>query len=434
MRCPENSFTMNKIHVPFLIVILLISHWGMAQNNQLLFNFQIQSKENPDYLGNVPLDCHIDSVLLFQMNSPTDSVLVQRSIVNNYPMAQAIYSYEVPSNQLISYDSIVQDPLGRNILEETWEWNTDSMALQIENRTLYYFNDVTQNLDSTISYEIGFSSGIFGPDEKQIWLYDGQGNNISHSIQRWSEVSETWEYTNHEVFYYTAMRLDSSMTYYWNGSDTIADLIAYYSYFPNDSLQSKTSYEFETGIPFEKEEHSYDKANATKISHGYSWDASIPDWILTSTIVADRDEFGRLSYFSIYADFFGFIFGIRIDQFYIGDTECVSYLDTYDAIDSVTWELSERVHSYPKGSPSSVSSLDKSRIEIFPNPNPGSFTINANSGSFIRIYNMLGNLIFSSTSSGSDRIELPAITSGYYSIIIQEGQDITTQKVMIIKD
>lgn len=78
----------------------------------------------------------------------------------------------------------------------------------------------------------------------------------------------------------------------------------------------------------------------------------------------------------------------------------------------------------------------KVNINIYPNPNSGIFTIASNSSEKmdVKIYSVIGNLIYSKTNVESNqRIDMPDLTSGIYFIEIRFGNKVHKEKLIYQK-
>jgi hypothetical protein len=76
------------------------------------------------------------------------------------------------------------------------------------------------------------------------------------------------------------------------------------------------------------------------------------------------------------------------------------------------------------------------QLKAYPNLNNGKFTIeylNINSGSEIKIYNTLGAIIYRTVAKedGSQNIDLSGIRNGLYFIIVIDGREHFSRKIIV---
>ena len=90
--------------------------------------------------------CDPDSIIFYGFISPEDSVVSIRRIFRRYgEVSRAIYEYEFVDDtevlKLGSIDSTLYDNAGRPILNEIREFDFDSSALLLEERTIYFAHE-----------------------------------------------------------------------------------------------------------------------------------------------------------------------------------------------------------------------------------------------------------------------------------------------------
>ena len=82
--------------------------------------------------------------------------------------------------------------------------------------------------------------------------------------------------------------------------------------------------------------------------------------------------------------------------------------------------------------------IDKSIIQLYPNPSTGIVTIK-NTGAFkleqINVYNVIGQLVYTKNSNNTheDTLELGGLVSGIYTLQIMTDQGYVTKKLEILK-
>jgi hypothetical protein len=69
-------------------------------------------------------------------------------------------------------------------------------------------------------------------------------------------------------------------------------------------------------------------------------------------------------------------------------------------------------------------------ISIFPNPTTSSFLINITGTSFIEIYNLIGELVLSSTISEKENINVSELKTGSYYVKIYSGNSVSTKTLI----
>jgi YD repeat-containing protein len=75
-------------------------------------------------------------------------------------------------------------------------------------------------------------------------------------------------------------------------------------------------------------------------------------------------------------------------------------------------------------------------VKVYPNPNNGQFTLefsNVEIGATIRIYNLIGALMYHSTATSqtSNKVNLPKIRRGIYFVKVTDGREQFTKKMIV---
>ncbi|MEO8761806.1 MAG: T9SS type A sorting domain-containing protein [Bacteroidia bacterium] len=75
------------------------------------------------------------------------------------------------------------------------------------------------------------------------------------------------------------------------------------------------------------------------------------------------------------------------------------------------------------------------QISVYPNPSSGKFTVqtNANTQQTVKMFSMIGKLIFSKTINGTTSFNEDSLASGVYLLSITTNTITTNKKIVIVK-
>ena len=85
--------------------------------------------------------------------------------------------------------------------------------------------------------------------------------------------------------------------------------------------------------------------------------------------------------------------------------------------------------------PTSISENTLESVKVYPNPVRNMLNIdNLSTEANISIYNMAGQLVISEQAvSGTNSIDLSSLSAGLYIVRMQDGNNVRTEKVQVIK-
>ncbi len=80
-------------------------------------------------------------------------------------------------------------------------------------------------------------------------------------------------------------------------------------------------------------------------------------------------------------------------------------------------------------------STNKNEVNIYPNPNNGSFVIEPNSATkqTMQVYDVTGKLVLSQTISGKTSIDSSSLNEGVYNISLQSAEGVVNKRVVIVR-
>ncbi len=93
------------------------------------------------------------------------------------------------------------------------------------------------------------------------------------------------------------------------------------------------------------------------------------------------------------------------------------------------------IHYTLKEAPTSISENTLESVKVYPNPVRNMLNIdNLSTEANISIYNMAGQLVISEQAvSGTNSIDLSSLSAGLYIVRMQDGNNVRTEKVQVIK-
>lgn len=363
--------------------------------------------------------CDPDSIIFYGFISPEDSVVGIRRIFRKYGgISTAIYEYEFVDDtgilKLGSVDSTVYDNAGRPILNEIWEYDFDSTALLLKERTIFhphegnvikdysflehmlnelnFFEGDFVDFDSAIVYRPEFSTGIMLPYNKKVHSYSQEGR--LHIVQNYNyfEFNMSWSPSTHrEVFYSTSGRIEKIEESSWNGNAFTLVSTSLYSYDSRDSLVTILLTNNLTGLLQEKLDMSYDNLHNATTAVASTWDETTNDWTEVLRMLGDFDNQSRLSILELEFNFFGDSETSQYVYKYNGDASCPHYIDVY-YFEEGEWVFGSRIYFYP----STTTSVHDAAIpgwKVYPNPASEGVWIEAPIGSEVQIASIQGKII-----------------------------------------
>ncbi len=357
---------------------------------------------------------------------------------------QYIFSYDVNNNLTTNTSKIWNGSLWQNELKFTYTF------------------DVNHNLTSElIQYWYG---GEWQNYAREFYLYDANNNETSYIAQFWhgdwlnsySHLS-TYDVNNNQITvlyqnwygiawdnYYLIIRTydaDNNLTHEleqaWNGTEWMNDYLLIIDYDQTDNMTSAI-FQFWDGIAWLNERRAFftydDRNNLIQILI-QEWNSS--DWNESYYYVYSYDEnnnqIGSLGY-----QWLGFEWGLDDQYADVYDTDKFILSSVYKMYndDGTSVAYGDSTYFYFHTVVVSVDHLasDQDNISIYPNPSNGQFNISSNSIDKIEIFSLLGERIFTSNqfkSQTNAEIDLTQYGIGIYWVLIYNGQDVSTRKMVI---
>lgn len=365
--------------------------------------------------------CDPDSIIFYGFISPEDSVVSLRRIFRRYgEVSRAIYEYEFVDDtevlKLGSIDSTLYDNAGRPILNEIREFDFDSSALLLEERTIYFPHEGSVikdysflehmvnelnfvegdfvDFDSAIVYRRDFFTGNLLPYQKFIHTFSGEGRLEEMYHFNYSEFDMSWfPVSKSEVLYTPSGRIAEIVESTWDGiNDYNVSSTSAYTYDSNDSLLTVILKNNITGSFREKLEMSYDNTQNASTALVFTWDENLGDWFLALRLYGVFDDQSRLEKYELDINFFGSAESSRNEYKYIGNSSCPHYIDAFYFEDG-EWVFTARIYFYP----SMMTSVYEAAIpqwNAYPNPANEGIWIEAPIGSQVQVSTIQGFTIY----------------------------------------
>ncbi len=379
-------------------------------------------------------DCVIDSVLTYGFISPTDSVLFGKAYFYYYgSAAETRYVYEIENAQFVlqNIDSTRFDALGRRVLHQYSRIDFSTNIVKIRDRTLYYYRGNTDLLDSIITLEPEFLTGIVKNKERERFIYDSNDLADTLTYAFWDDFAQNFFENKYLVLAYdNTNKLVKSVLRYNFSSIPYETTTYHYNNF--DSVSLVLIYNNITNQNVEKDSFVYDLVANSRTAFGFRWNPDLQDWVFGARLFYDYNDTGTISILEIVYTFFEDIEGIRFEYKYLPNSECLDYADVYFKEGTADWIFTAREHYWTdyQVSINEGASLS-SKGMIYPNPSDGVFTIDNPSECTVQIFNMNGVMVYEDLHKSSLKKVSCALNPGIYVIKIRDVNQVYSRKLLV---
>jgi hypothetical protein len=422
-----------KKSIQFLFILFIHSTLVYAQNlpkkiqnrfDNLIKNPHINTALSRN---NQPM-CLPDSSNVFAFNSPFDSVLVthykyhwdelsRKQTRKTFNFNSSNFTEEVTDIFDIDFYNIEHSSV-------TFEQNGNKFFGE---KKIYFKNQLFSKNDSILYLNLDIASNNFVPKFKDVNDYDALGrvkNTISSEF-----ISNTWkEGLKIENFYGTNGKLSKTVySNYQNGWQPISQDTMFYN--ANDDLTKFLTLSISPIDSFYKYEIDYGSLTTVNF---YSKEPANTDWKLTGTHRYKLDNKNRLIHeegevFDLNTEFKFF----RDSTFGATDVDCLTSIFLNYPLPSTTLLSTKEFFFY--SSPLPTQELPKTGFfNIYPNPNDGTFVIDAPVNTDLTISNAIGQVIFQSKiPNTTNNINLENYAAGVYFVTLKIGEKSETKKMVI---
>jgi len=420
--------------IPKILIPLFLWCWlaspAQSQDLPAWLQDQVEKRFSPDQIVQLPL-CTPDSTLSYTFDSPVDSTLSSRTIFYKYgneTVTTRIYQIDPPA--LTGIDSTIYDALARPVFRDIWEYDDWDESLYFEGRTIYFPRGTTMLNDSLIEYE-GLSPEEAEPYSKIVNAYGPDDQILEEVLYYWN--GEFYPGTRTVYIYDEEGKIGEVQTFGWYIPQGywMQTASTVYTYDSNDSLITMVETDVTNGKLVSQTLFTYDFEESSVHEYYYSWNEETGQWELFSFLATFYDEFKR----PVMVEGLFFIFAIRLEIAYIGETNCFFYDKIFLSEDFETWELASAAYYYPNYINATYGPPEYN-WEIFPNPATGEVQVLFPEGDLGFSRFSLVNLLGQTDLQGEFRhpatgIDVSSVTPGTYFLVLYGRNKIETKKIVV---
>jgi hypothetical protein len=367
--------------------------------------------------------CRYDSILTYDFANAPDSILIGKAYLQytgNTSVVTNQFSFDETTSSFIltTIDSVhfLEYP-DRSDYSKTIEFDDEgNEIIEVEQK---FYRDETK-LDSVLFFG-NEETGTFELLGKTTYIYDVQ-DRIMTQIEYYTNGADL-EPSNKTEFFYIDSNInpDSSITYFYDMGIWEGSTINIYTY-DGDNYLEVYSNDFATNEPQFKLVSNEDTLANESLFLSVFWNPDANDYTDTLfNFLTKFDELDRLVSSDNFSNFFFPFRNLSLTN-YIGDSDCISYIDNYIEFDpELGLIFSDRTYFYAQGQSSSTSSASNaSNLRITPNPSDGTFFVEAPEGELISICDLQGRHLWQGISTGNTRVDLPQYYQGM--VLVRVGR------------
>jgi Secretion system C-terminal sorting domain len=262
---------------------------------------------------------------------------------------------------------------------------------------------------------------------------------------RWdtSSTLDTWELTSRDKFTYNSNGTKSEVErQFWVDSTQLweSNYVVTFNYDANNNLlEALTFLSNDLTTVVNKFIVTIDEVAHSKLEEfyffGQNFNTGNIEWQKSNSDFFIYDDLNRvIRYEYKYYSNGEFYFGTSRDQFYIGNSNCLSH-NTFNTMDpGFPWRLSGKWY-YTFPDPLSTKVVDNdSNWSIAPNPSNGDVSFSTAIGANLRISNTSGQIIAQKTANEAiTHLNLESQPAGLYFVTLQTGKGISTKMLQLVK-
>jgi len=388
-----------------------------------------------------------DSIYVYHMKSPTDSMLMNKGyLFNNAAGYDTLFLYYSFDSLLNKWNGMMKtrdayDSFGNDTLSYYYDWDGINSQWSLSMKFEYKY-DALQNYIFIETYGWNKDSLRWIPFEKFENIYDASGNKTKDSSFSWNTDSNSLQCYAVTEYYYSVDKLDSVNLHYQNhlGDDNVILSWKENLYYNKDGDDTLTITMFYSGsndwVKHSKSQKLY-YGQSEKSTVNYIWDQNSASWLYNDKENILYNSAGNEIRVVDYKwnENPGFWDSTNVN-IYNYDTAANLMSNFGSFRGSLLSDFYTRHIYYYYSKQGSVSQIFKTElhpVELYPNPVHDQFNLVWNESSPIhgQIYNNTGQLVKTVfLKMGNNTFNISNLASGIYYIHILSANGCLVQKIV----